>query len=381
MNLKNGTISFAARCLWRMPGRFGAAALLGRDYGLRCLVIHDVSPAESAFTRGMGVSLTPEALRSALTFVAENYTPVSLDDVLSGDAGRALPKRPMLVTFDDGYCSVLHTAVPLCRELGIRPVFFVNAAFIDNHRLAPDNIVCYAVNTAGMEAINRAAMAVKGTAAAPIKSMTDVFSNLFPTLSLDERNTFLNALKHEASIDEEKLAAEACLYFTRQDLRKLAALGFEIGNHTYSHARCRSLSAEDVRNEVERNQVELELLTGRPVRSFSIPYGSSADLNTEVKVALKRSGHHAVFLSESVSNREPNSRLPLDRVSLRSTRPDALFFDIEVLPRLRALRNRFIGRTGTQRPLEQPVRTSTSGVAKLIQAQHSLTCHREEKPS
>ena len=117
MNLKNGTISVAAWCLGRMPGRFGAAALLGRGYGLRCLVVHDVSPVESAFTRGMGVRLTPEGLRTVLTFVAENYTPVSLDDVMGAQRGRALPERAMLVTFDDGYRSVMHTAVPLCRRV------------------------------------------------------------------------------------------------------------------------------------------------------------------------------------------------------------------------------------------------------------------------
>ena len=359
MNLRNSTISVAAGLLGRMPGRFGVAALLARAYGLRCLVIHDVSPAESDFTRGMGVSITPEALRTALNFIVENYTPVSLDDVLRAQAGRALPDRAMLVTFDDGYRSVLHTAVPMCRELGIVPVFFVNAAFIDNHHLAPDNIVCYAFNTAGMESINRAAMAVKGTAAARMKSTAAVFASLFPTLSLEQRNAFLEALKQEAGIDEEKLAAEACLYFTQQDLRQLAGLGFEIGNHTYSHARCRTLTGEEVRNEVERNKVELEGLTGRPVRSFSIPYGSSADFTSEMSAALTRSGHQAVFLSESVSNREADTRLPLDRVSLRSTRPDALFFDIEVLPRLRALRNRRTGRTGVQPRREQPVRAGT----------------------
>jgi len=357
MNLKNGTISLAAWWLGRMPGRFGVAALLGRAYGLRCLVIHDVSPAESAFTRGMELSLTPEALRTALTFVAENYTPVSLDDVLRAEPGRALPERAMLVTFDDGYRSVLHTAVPLCRELGIAPVFFVNAAFIDNHRLAPDNIVCYAANIAGMQAINRAARAVRRAAAAPMKSMTDVFASLFPTLSLEQRNAFLAALKHEIGINEEKLARKACLYLTGEDLRELAALGFEIGNHTYTHARCRTLTAEDVRNEVEHNKVELERLTGRPVRSFSVPYGSSADLTTEIRAALKRSGHQAVFLSQSVANQESDPRSPLDRVSLRNTSPDALFFDIEVLPRLRALRNRYSGRAGTQPSPKQPVAT------------------------
>jgi len=300
--------------------------------------------------------MTPEALRTALTFVAENYTPVSLDDVLTAETGRPLPERAVLVTFDDGYRSVMDTAVPLCRELGITPVFFLNAAFIDNHRLAPDNIVCYAVNTVGMEAVNRAAMAM-GAAAAPMKTMTDVFARLFPTLRLQQRNAFLVALKHEAGIDEEKLARDARLYFTRQDLRELAASGLEIGNHTYTHTRCRMLSAEDINNEVERNKLELEGLTGRPVRSFSIPYGSSADLTTDMRMALKRSGHQAMFLSESVSNGEADTRLPLDRVSLRSTSSDALFLNIEVLPRLRALRNRHSRRAGTQPRRTQPVRT------------------------
>jgi hypothetical protein len=56
---------------------------------------------------------------------------------------------------------------------------------------------------------------------------------------------------------------------------------------------------------------------------------------------LKLSGHEAVFLSESVANPRGADLLHLDRISTCADVDDALFFEIEILPRLRAIRNRF----------------------------------------
>src|SRR3990167_7987027 len=40
----------AAETLWYIPGRFSIARLLGPGYSLRCVLFHDVSDTESAFT-------------------------------------------------------------------------------------------------------------------------------------------------------------------------------------------------------------------------------------------------------------------------------------------------------------------------------------------
>ena len=69
----------------------------------------------------------------------------------------AFPPRAVLVTFDDGYASTMEWAAPLCKRFEVPAVFFLNAAFLDNHRLAPDNLVCFAANVLGMETINAAA--------------------------------------------------------------------------------------------------------------------------------------------------------------------------------------------------------------------------------
>jgi peptidoglycan/xylan/chitin deacetylase (PgdA/CDA1 family) len=346
---RHAVVNLAAGTLWRMPGRFGIARILGPSYLLRCVVFHNISATESPFTEGMGVNITPSNFEAALRFLTKYYTPVRLQDVLADADGRDLPPRAVLVTFDDGYASVREWAAPLCSKFGVPAICFVNAAFLDNQRLAPDNLVCYAANTLGMETINAAVHTVKGTDFPKLKSLSEVFSRFFPAISLPEREVFLDAVTHSEGMTERQLAGEAGLYLTRKQLCELASLDFELGNHTYTHVHCRSLSPETFGQEVERNKAELEALSGKKVRSFSPPYGSSADLTSDLVRQLQLSGHEAVFLSESVANHRGADRFHLDRVSARAESDGALFFEIEVLPRLRTIRDRLL-RTAHQAP-------------------------------
>jgi peptidoglycan/xylan/chitin deacetylase (PgdA/CDA1 family) len=317
------------------------ARLLDRSYRLRCLVFHNISAISSPFTSGIRVTVSPVAFENALQFVRRHYVPVSLDDILSNYGGHGLPSRSILVTFDDAYASVVEVAAPLCKKYGIPAIFFVNAAFIDNLRLAPDNLVCYVANRIGMKAVNAAIRAVPGLENVTADNLADVFGIVLPPLSLKDRELFLNALYRLAAVEQELLAKDANLYLTSGQLRELATFGIEIGNHTYTHPHCRSLSDAELAAEIGENKIALEAISGRPVRSFSQPYGSSQDLTDAVQCELRRSGHKAVFLSESVANQENADLLHLDRVSTCAERDESLFFELEILPRLRSRRNQF----------------------------------------
>jgi len=287
------------------------------------------------------VTITPKEFETALRFVTAHYVPVQLQDVLTNGHGQGLPPRAILVTFDDAYASVAEWAAPLCRRFSIPAVFFVNAAFLDNQRLAPDNLVCYVANILGMETINAAVRAVRGRETVHLHSLAEVFERFFPAISLAERQVFLDALRQLAGISEGRLANEASLYLTSKQLHDLTFFDFEIGNHTYSHAHCRFFSKQDFVSEVDRNKEELEALTGTKVRSFSQPYGSSKDVTQELSEHLERSGHQAIFFSESVANPRNPDLFHLDRVSTSAESDDTMFSEIEILPRLRAMRNRF----------------------------------------
>jgi len=285
------------------------------------------------------VSITPKKFEAALRFLTTHYVPVHLEDVLTNCTGQGLPQRALLVTFDDAYASVAEWAAPLCKQYGVPAVFFVNAAFVNNLRLAPDNLVCYVANTKGMDTINAAIHAVPGNGTVEMHSLAEVFGAFFPAISLAERDVFLDALRQLSGISESAMARDAKLYLTSKQLGELASFDFEIGNHTYTHTHCRSFSQRDLVSEVDTNKAELEALSGTKIRSFSLPYGSSKDLTGELAEHLERSGHQAIFLSESVANPRSPDLLHLDRVSTCAENDETLFFEIEVLPRLRAIRN------------------------------------------
>ena len=325
-----------------MPGCFRIARILGPSYSLRCVVFHNISATQSPFTTGMNVSTTPGKFEAALRFLTTYYTPVRLEDVLANADGRGLPTRAVLVTFDDAYASVAEVAAPLCRRFGVPAVYFVNAAFLNNQRLAPDNLLCYVANVRGMDTINAAARTLRRNEIPQLYSVSEVFARLLPSLTLAEREAFLESLRRLAGIKERSLAEETALYLTTSQLRALASFDFEIGNHTYSHVHGRSLLQEDFGPEIDRNKAELESLSGTKVRSFSQPYGSSKDLTRELADHLERSGHGAVFLSESVANPRGAAPSHLDRVNPRVDGDDSFFFELEVLPRLRAVRNQLL---------------------------------------
>jgi peptidoglycan/xylan/chitin deacetylase (PgdA/CDA1 family) len=338
--------NLAAATLWHITGPFRIVRLLGPQYLLRCAVFHHIADAESSFTRGLGVTTTRRNFEAALKFLTKYYTPVSLQDIVADGDGRTLPPRPLLVTFDDAYASIAEFAAPLCRNYGVPAVLFTNAAYLDNEQLALDNLICHAVNVLGLDRINAVANASSGIKEMKLRSMAQIFAQFLPAISLQARTTFRHVLTELVETSEHDLAAKAGLYLTRKQLRELAANGLEIGNHTYTHVHCRSLGQENFFQEIDRNKAELEAASGRRVRSFSLPYGSAADLTIDVARHLRLSGHEVVFLSESVANSRDSGGFQFDRVSLSANSNHLLFFEIEVLPRLRAIRNR-LSRTRT----------------------------------
>jgi peptidoglycan/xylan/chitin deacetylase (PgdA/CDA1 family) len=338
-------LNLASEVFVHTPGSRRMAQFLGRNSSLRCMVFHNITDQESPFTAGIGVNTSPQEFEATLGFIKKYYSPVSLQDVLENTNGRKLPSNALLLTFDDAYASVVEIAAPLCKQQNIPAVFFVNAAFIDNRRLAPDNLVCYIADRYGLEPINAAVRGVFGEKLPALRSLTEVFGAFFPATSLAERDLFLGALRGLTGIDEQKLAIESKLYLTSRQVRSLPSFGFEIGNHTFTHTYCRNLRREEIALEVRRNKTELEAMSGTPIRAFSQPYGSSKDVTPELAKILRQSGHQAVFLSESTANPRNLDLFRLDRVNCGTRKTEALFFDLEVMPRLRVIRNQLLHRS------------------------------------
>jgi peptidoglycan/xylan/chitin deacetylase (PgdA/CDA1 family) len=76
--------------------------------------------------------VTPEAFAAQLAYLAENdYRVIRLRDLADFLAGmRALPRRAVLLTVDDGYASFYQHAYPLLKRYGFPATVFVYSDFI-----------------------------------------------------------------------------------------------------------------------------------------------------------------------------------------------------------------------------------------------------------
>ena len=91
------------------------------------LTYHDVSPSpHPSFRR---YSVTPRQFARQMRWLAlAGYEPIDMDALLQARLGeRVLPRRPVIITFDDGFQGCLEHAVPVLRKHGFTAVFYLVA--------------------------------------------------------------------------------------------------------------------------------------------------------------------------------------------------------------------------------------------------------------
>jgi peptidoglycan/xylan/chitin deacetylase (PgdA/CDA1 family) len=94
------------------------------------LLYHAVADHPAATTHRL--SVTPRMLEDELEFLAgHGFTGITVSELADAyRTGGALPKRPVVLTFDDGYESVAQDAWPILRRHGFPATVFVTTGWI-----------------------------------------------------------------------------------------------------------------------------------------------------------------------------------------------------------------------------------------------------------
>ncbi len=106
-----------------------------RENLLRVLAYHRIGnpETEDGLLDPDLVSATPEMFEQQMRFLAANYRPLSVPDLLHAiDTRKSLPPQSVLVTFDDGYRDFLDIAWPILECYHIPAVLFVATGFLSS---------------------------------------------------------------------------------------------------------------------------------------------------------------------------------------------------------------------------------------------------------
>jgi peptidoglycan/xylan/chitin deacetylase (PgdA/CDA1 family) len=201
--------------------------------------------------------------------IANGCQAISLADLRDARNGRrALPPRPVLVTFDDGYRGVIDDALPLLERYGVPAVLFTCVRPVLEKRHF------------WFDALWR-----RDGEGAVLKARA---------LPFDQWRVLVDSIDTAADI------AEIHRPLTAGELRHLAGHPLiEIGGHTMTHPTLALAPVDEQRREIAECRTALESALAKPVGAFAYPYGSlSEDYTSETVAAVRDAGFDIAFTTQ-----------------------------------------------------------------------------------
>jgi peptidoglycan/xylan/chitin deacetylase (PgdA/CDA1 family) len=206
------------------------------------------------------------SFREKLEVIKEVANIVSLDDIFDGRL--SLGKINIAITFDDGFRGWVDNACAVLRNLGMSATFFVSSGFVG--------------------------------------------------LQKDDEHDFLRNNLRSNNKTTGSLAAE--------ELKKLVGQGFAIGGHTCNHINLEEIyDINELRNEIQKDKIELERITGTRVEYFSYPFGSYHNTRIDLQKILQEIGYRGAVTVVPGSITKNTNRYSLHRDIVSASMPMSVF--------------------------------------------------------
>ena len=251
--------------------------------GIAILCYHGIRPRTDPRVPFNDLHVDPDVFDAHCRLIASACNPMSLDDfrgVLEGN--RRLPPRPVIVTFDDGYRSVLEYGLPSLERHGIPAAVFVSIEPVLRSQHFWFDTLCRQQDE----------RAVLQSATIPYQAWRRQKESMAATCYEQERHRPM----------------------TVSELRQLAASPLiEIGGHTLTHPALAHASVDEQRCEIVGCRTALEDVIGKSVNAFAYPFGQIGRHYTPETVAVVReAGFDMAFTTEPsfVSNHEDAFDIP-----------------------------------------------------------------------
>lgn len=287
-----------ARALHRM----GTLPLAGRLRGalrgdVRILAYHRVLETAVAddfrFDPDL-VSASAEGFREQLRIVRRRFSPMRFDELLDRlDRGRSLPRRTVLITFDDGYDDNHRVAFPLLREAGLSAMFFVSTGHIDSGRPFAYDWLVYMLCSARDAHLHAPELGLDLLLPSTLAARRALAAHALDRLKM------LSALAQEALI--ERLQAKwamsdvaghpDCRPMTWAQLREMHDGGMEIGSHGVCHHMLAKMPRDAMRIELEASRAAIAREIGAAPIAVSYPVGGSDAYDGAVLDAARSAGY------------------------------------------------------------------------------------------
>jgi peptidoglycan/xylan/chitin deacetylase (PgdA/CDA1 family) len=241
----------------------------------------------------------PDRFSKQLEYIQRAMYPITMDELLLAMLGHSgLPRRAVLLTFDDGERSIYDFGLPIMQERGIPGVVFVVAGLLNTATPFWWNEVKELVQKGG------------GVQGEPLRTGEE-WVRFLKQGNDAQRLAILAELRRTATGEASQIPQ-----LMGEELRIMEAAGLTIGNHTLTHPCLTQCGTEKVEQEITEAHAALSAILGHAPVAFAYPNG---DADQRAEKVLSDLGYQAAFLFDHRLNPWPlTNRLRISRVRVNS---------------------------------------------------------------
>ena len=294
----------------------GALRLVSSDASAAILMYHSVmaSSVEHADFLG-GIVHSETEFRAQMQILSREYHAVSLDklvDILK--AGEEIPKRSVVVTFDDGYTDNYEVAMPILNEVGIPATFYITVDCVERRKLPWPSRLRFAFRKT-----ERAAW-IDGHRKSWSLQDFDSRERAFLASCNDCCQLSDQAQEDLVRCVEERLQAAApdnagSLMMNYDQIRGLVQHGHIVGSHTMTHPNMAYITEDEAKIELSESKQRLERQLNAAVTHFSYPCPAMTPHWSEQTVAQTRAvGYDSAVTTNGGVTHTGDNLLSLKRI-------------------------------------------------------------------
>ena len=251
------------------------------------------------------ISASVAGFHEQMQFARRHFDIVSFADVIDAmRRGARLPRRTLIVTFDDGHIDNYTNAFPVLRSLGVPASIFLSTDYIGSEMMFWFDRVCfllfcapsgsYHLTSIGLD-IELSDVASRRRSSVALLAVLKAVPNEKRLLTLGEAEEVL--LPHPDSPSAPLLSA-----MNWDQVREMSRHGIEFASHSVTHPVLSRLDDKSLENELRVSREMIHRQIGRDVPVIAYPVGKIGAFDQRVATMAKACGYELGITYESGVN-------------------------------------------------------------------------------
>lgn len=240
------------------------------------------------------ISASTEQFKAQMVHIKNHFNPVSFKTFTDHLDGKSkLPKRPVIITFDDGHKDNYTHAYPILKDLTIPATIFLSTGYIDSEEIFWFDWVAYMLFRTTEKEIcfpDNKKFEVN-TDITSRRESTENILRYFKTLSNQDRLDYLTILEQQAKVSITESDKKLSSALTWDEIKEMHNNGIEFGSHTVSHPILSKLNPGELETELENSKLIIEEKLNQPIDIIAYPVGGKNEYSEAVISKCKQLGY------------------------------------------------------------------------------------------